>query len=192
MIRVLLSKGRIANNILDILLEKEIINEKPIIGRNLKFSLPDLDLMIVRSKDISMLLDNNIGDIGILGSDVISEYYKDKYYELYDFNEKKCFFALAAPKGKNKIIKVASTYPNIAKDKLEGLGCEIIEMSGCLELYPNTNLCDGIYDIVETGESLRANGLEIIEKFDSISTRIITTKEKCNNKEIKKLIYKLR
>ena len=192
MIRVLLSKGRIANNILDVLLEKEIIDEKPFIGRNLKFSLPDLDLMIVRSKDISKLLDNNIGDIGILGSDVISEYYKDKYYQLYDFNEKKCFFALAAPKNTNKITKVASSYPNNAKDKLEDLGCEIIEMSGCLELYPNTNLCDGIYDIVETGESLKANGLEIIEKFDSISTRIITTEEKYNNKEIRKLIYKLR
>ena len=60
-----------------------------------------------------------------------------------------------------------------------------------MKLYPNTDLCDGIYDIVETGESLRANGLEIIEKYDSISTRIITTKEKSNNEEIRKLIYKL-
>jgi ATP phosphoribosyltransferase len=92
------------------------------------------------------------------------------------------------------IMVIATKYPNTAKRYLENMkkNCIIIKMNGCLELYPNIGLCDAIIDLVESGKTLEANGLEIIRDFDPISTRIITTQNKANNSEIKKLIYKLR
>ena len=196
MIRVLLSKGRIADNFLDTLVEKNVIDKKPNIGRLLKFRILNMDMMLVRSSDISTLLDTNSGDIAIVGSDVIEEKYNNRYPELYDFNEEKCKFVLAGlPETDIESVRVIATkYPNISKRYLESMKkkCEIIKMNGCLELYPNIGLCDAIIDIVESGRTLDENGLIILKRFEQISTRIITTKEKESDKEIKKLINKLR
>ena len=70
--------------------------------------------------------------------------------------------------------------------------CEVIKMNGCLELYPNIGLSNGIIDLVETGSTLKANGLVKLKSFDPISTRIITTKESSNNDEINRFIKRLK
>ena len=196
MIRVLLQKGRVDKSFLNTLVEKKFVSEKIEIDRSLIVNVQDLKLMFVKPDDISLVLDSDKADIAVLGSDVIEEKYRDKYFELLDFSENKCRFALIGFKDTipGDINIVATKYPNIAKRYLEEMKrrCEILKLNGSLELYPNIGLCDAIIDLVETGSTLRANGLDIIKEFDPISTKIITTKGKENSTEIKKLINKLR
>ena len=194
MIRVLLQKGRVDKFFLNTLVEKKFVSKKIEIDRKLLVSVQDLELMFVKPDDISLVLDSDRADIAVLGSDVIEERYRGKYSELLDFSEDKCRFALIGFKDTTDINVVATKYPNIAKRYLEEMKkqCEIIKLNGSLELYPNIGLCDAIIDLVETGSTLRANGLDIIREFDTISTKIITTKGKENSAEIKKLINKLR
>ena len=196
MINIALSKGRIANNFLDTLVQNRLIDEKPDIDRKLLFKYPNMNIMIARSCDLPVILDSNIANMAVIGSDVIEESCPDKYIELMDLGTGKCTFVLASlPNISLESIKVIATkYPNIAKRYLEELKmqCEVIKMNGCLELYPNIGLSNGIIDLVETGSTLKANGLVKLKSFEPISTRIITTEEKYNNKEIRKLIYKLR
>ena len=196
MTRVLLQKGRVDKFFLNTLVEKKFVSKKIEIDRKLIINVKDLELMFVKPDDVSLVLDSDKADIAVLGSDVIEEKYKDKYSELLNFNEDKCRFALIGFKNTipNDINVIATKYPNIAKRYLEDMKkkCEIIKLNGSLELYPNIGLCDAIIDLVETGNTLRANGLDILKEFDTISTKIITTKEKENSEEIKKLINKLR
>ena len=194
MIRVLLQKGRVDKFFLNTLVEKKFVSKKIEIDRKLLVSVQDLELMFVKPDDISLVLDSDRADIAVLGSDVIEERFRGKYSELLDFSEDKCRFALIGFRDTADINVVATKYPNIAKRYLEEMKkqCEIIKLNGSLELYPNIGLCDAIIDLVETGSTLRANGLDIIREFDTISTKIITTKGKENSAEIKKLINKLR
>ena len=194
MIRVLLQKGRVDKFFLNTLVDKRFVSKKIEVDRKLIIGVQDLELMFVKPDDISIVLDSDKADIAVLGSDVIEEKYRDRYTELLNFNEDKCRFALIGFKDTKDINVVATKYPNIAKRYLEEMKrkCKIIKLNGSLELYPNIGLCDAIIDLVETGSTLRANGLDIIREFDTISTKIITTKEKENSAEIKKLINKLR
>ena len=193
--RIALSKGRVADNFLDMLVQKNIIEEKPNIGRELIYNISGIDIIIARSSDLSLILDSKYADVAILGSDVINEKYSDKYVELLDLKTGKCYFALASlPNNDLNMMKVIATkYPKTAKRYLELLKseCEIIKLNGCLELYPNIGLSDGIIDIVESGKTLEANGLVIYEKFEEVTTRIITTKENSNNNEVKRLLNRL-
>ena len=196
MINIALSKGRIANNFLDTLVQNRLIDEKPDIDRKLLFSYSNMNIMIARSCDLPVILDSNIANMAVIGSDVIEESYPDKYTELMDLGTGKCTFVLASlPNISLENIKVIATkYPNIAKRYLEELKmqCEVIKMNGCLELYPNIGLSNGIIDLVETGSTLKANGLVKLKSFNPISTRIITTKESSNNDEINRLIKRLK
>ena len=196
MINIALSKGRIANNFLDTLVQNRLIDEKPDIDRKLLFSYSNMNIMIARSCDLPVILDSNIANMAVIGSDVIEESYPDKYTELMDLGTGKCTFVLASlPNISLESIKVIATkYPNIAKRYLEELKmqCEVIKMNGCLELYPNIGLSNGIIDLVETGSTLKANGLVKLKSFNPISTRIITTKESSNNDEINRLIKRLK
>ena len=196
MIEIALSKGRIADSFIDILYRKKLIMEKPNIARELIFQYPNMKIMIARSSDLSKILDNKNANLAVLGSDVIEEKLEEKYIELMDLGIGKCTFALAALPNINleNIKSSATKYPNLAKKYLKELKlqCEIKKMDGCLELFPNIGFSDGIIDLVETGSTLKANGLVILKTFESISTRVITTKENENNEEIKKLIYKIK
>ncbi|MBR3490032.1 MAG: ATP phosphoribosyltransferase [Bacilli bacterium] len=196
MINIALSKGRIANNFLDTLVQNRLIDEKPDIDRKLLFSYSNMNIMIARSCDLPVILDSNIANMAVIGSDVIEENCPDKYTELMDLGTGKCTFVLASlPNISLENIKVIATkYPNIAKRYLEELKmqCEVIKMNGCLELYPNIGLSNGIIDLVETGSTLKANGLVKLKSFNPISTRIITTKESSNNDEINRLIKRLK
>lgn len=190
--KIVLSKGRVADNFLDLLYK----DNRPAIGRELRIINNGIEILIARSSDIGDILDGNYADLGVLGSDVINEKYKDKYIELLDLKTGKCFFALAGFSNSNldNLEVIATKYPETAKRYLEELKikCEIIKKFGSLELYPNIGMCDGIIDIVESGKTLEANNLVVLRKFEEVSTRIITTKEKQNNKELKLLINKLR
>lgn len=105
------------------------------------------------------------------------------YYEMYDLNIGKCYFAVAAyPDYRTKVLKrrkrIASKYTKVAKDYFTSLqeDVEIIKLEGSVELGPVVGLSDAIVDIVETGSTLQANGLEVIEKICDISTKMIVNK----------------
>ena len=121
--------------------------------------------------------------IGFVGKDTLDDVDFEDYYELLDLEIGKCYFAVAAyPEYRNKVFnrrkKIASKYTNVAKkyfaSKQEDV--EIIKLEGSVELGPVTGISDAIVDIVETGSTLKANGLEVIEKVSDISTRMIVNK----------------
>ena len=134
--------------------------------------------------------------MGVVGKDTIMEM-RGKFYELVDLGFGKCKFALAAKKGYDfysgyGIKTIATKYPNVARKFFEkkGMDTEIIKIEGSVELAPLLELADGIVDIVETGTTLRENGLEVIEDVAPVSARLIanTVSLKMRHAEIDRLI----
>lgn len=182
MIRIALTKGRIEESSLK-LLEKSgydasELREK---GRKLVFKLKNADIEIVLAKaaDVITYIEHGVCDIGIVGKDTIMEMGKS-FYEVLDLKFGKCRFALAGIKDRNffegysqKI--VATKYPNVTKKYFNEIGCdvEIVKIDGSVELAPILNLADAIVDIVETGSTLKENGLEVYSDIANISTRMI-------------------
>lgn len=203
MIRIALTKGRIEQKTCELLKKANfevdsIINKE----RALKIKTKDnLEFIFVKSNDVLTYIKQEIVDIGIVGGDTLLENtYKD-YYKMLDLNIGKCSFALCGCKSyreKNKSEKtiIATKYPNIAKQyfKQKNQEIDIVKLNGAVELGPIVGLADAIVDIVETGNTLKANGLEIIEKICNISTQLIVCKSSMENKkeEILNFINKLK
>ena len=198
-----LPKGRILKQALELMVESDIEPEEEFnkqYSRKLRFSTndQDLDLIRIRSSDVPTFVAFGAADIGIAGQD---DYLELDYPELYvplDLNIGTCRLVIAGSddvKTKDQTssgshLKVATKYPNITKKYFEekGVQAECIKLNGAIELAPNLGLCERIVDIVETGETLRANGLVEIEKITDISSCLIvnrtslkTKPEKINN-----------
>lgn len=202
MIKMAVTKGRIEKDVCKLLKESgfdvEPIENK---GRELKIKTKDdMEFVFVKPKDVVRFIQKGIVDIGVVGNDTLQEYDSSEYSELLDLNVGKCFFALASyPEYKNKEYKakkkIATKYPKIAskyfKEKNEDV--EIIKMEGSVELGPIVGMTDAIVDIVETGSTLKANGLVVLDKISEVSTRLITNKTSLENKndEICKIVNKL-
>lgn len=182
MIRIALTKGRIEDSSLN-LLEKSgyDVSELREKGRKLVFKVKNADIEIVLAKaaDVITYIEHGVCDIGIVGKDTIMEMGKS-FYEVLDLKFGKCRFALAGIKGRDffegysqKI--VATKYPNVTKKYFNEIGfdVEIVKIDGSVELAPILNLSDAIVDIVETGSTLKENGLEIYSEIANISTRMI-------------------
>lgn len=182
MIRIALTKGRIEKKAVEMLAAagydcSELIEK----GRKLIFKLgnDDIEVVLAKAADVITYIEHGVCDVGIVGEDTIMEHGK-WFHELLDLNFGKCKFALAGIKGKDfyegythKII--ASKYPNVTKNYFnsKGIDVEIVKIEGSVELAPLLNLADAIVDIVETGSTLRENGLEVYEDVAYISTRLI-------------------
>ena len=196
MINVGLSKGRIEENFFKILEDKKIIDKELDYGRNLVISINDLIIYLVKSCDIYGLLNSGFIDIGIIGSDVIEENNLDGYTELLDLKTGICNFALASLPSKriSDISTIATKYPNIARKLLEELklNCEIVKMNGSLELAPLIGYSDAIIDLVQTGDTLKANGLIELKRLEQISTKVICKKDNKDKTEIRRLINRLK
>jgi len=142
-------------------------------------------------------VDFGAADIGIVGLDTILEEGRD-LYECLDLNIGKCKMCVAAyPEKKNVImgnewIKVATKYPNIARKYFESRNkkAEVIKLNGSVELGPLVGLSDCIVDIVESGRTLKENGLEIIDEICDLSARVIVNKVSIKTKyeEISKIL----
>lgn len=147
----------------------------------------------VKPSDVVTYVENGVADLGIVGKDTILENENDnEVYELLDLGFGKCKFSVAGVKGKNnyskeEILKVATKYPTIAKNyfKSRGQKIEIIKLNGSVELAPIVGLSDVIVDLVETGNTLKANGLEIVEDMCNISSRIIANRVSYKFKKVK-------
>ena len=179
-LRIALTKGRLEKQTVELFMKMgldcgELINK----GRRLILTVGDYEVVLAKAADVITYVEHGVCDIGIVGRDTIAENGKS-FYEMIDLNLGKCDFALAVKKGDNfydgfNTKRIASKYPNVTKAYFEskGMDVEIIKIEGSVELAPLLNLADGIVDIVETGTTLKENGLEAVEKIMPVSARVI-------------------
>jgi len=182
LITVALPKGRIAEQTLEIF--KKIFNEEfEFKGRELILKKAGFTFLNVRNWDVATYVQYGAADIGIVGYDVIKELNSD-VLELLDMNLGKCKVCVGGIAGddsyKNKTeLKVATKLANIAKEYFskKGIPAEIIKLNGSIELAPLIGLSDVIVDIVETGTTMKENGLEVKEDvLEYVSARLIANK----------------
>ncbi len=179
-IRIALTKGRLEKSSVKLFklmgLDTKELEEK---GRRLILPVDKYEAVLAKAPDVITYVEHGVCDIGIVGKDTIVEH-GNSFYEVIDLELGKCRFALACPKGKDffsghgrKV--VASKYPKVAKTYFQsrGMDVEIIKIEGSVELAPLLGLADGIVDIVETGSTLKENGLEVVEEILPISARVI-------------------
>ena len=169
-------------------------------GRRLVIPVPDADAEIVLAKapDVITYVEHGVCDLGIVGKDTILEK-GGSFYEVLDLGFGRCRFALAVKSGSDfygtyKTRRVASKYPEVTRAFFEkkGMDVDIIKIEGSVELAPLLDLTDAIVDIVETGATLKANGLEPIETVADVSARLIinTASMKLYKGQINDLIAK--
>ncbi len=181
---IALTKGRIMEEVLPLLEEAGVIPAEDIKhSRKLIFdsNLPNVRLMVIRGSDVPTYVELGSADIGIAGKDVLMEVGSQGYYEPLDLKLARCRLMTAAPVERGpepRRLRVASKFVNIAKKYFseQGRQVDIIKLNGALELAPIMGLADCIVDIVDTGNTLRANGLEPVDFIADVSTRVIVNK----------------
>lgn len=200
-----LAKGRLAKNTLALLEQIGITCEemKDPDTRKLIFVNEELKMKFFLSKatDVPTYVEYGAADIGVVGKDTILEEGRN-LYEVMDLGFGKCRMCVCGPASarellkKNEIIRVASKYPVIAKDYFNNRKhqtVEIIKLNGSVELAPIVGLSEVIVDIVETGSTLRENGLEVLEEICPLSARMVVNQVslKMENERIHKLLEDL-
>ena len=201
-----LGKGRLASKTLALLEQIGITCEemKDKDSRKLIFVNEELKLRFFLSKgpDVPTYVEYGVADIGVVGKDTILEENKN-VYEVLDLGFGKCRMCVCGPESARELLKhherirVASKYTNIAKDyfyKKKHQTVDIIKLNGSVELGPLVELSDVIVDIVETGSTLRENGLEVLEEICPLSARMIVNpvSMQMENQRIRKLITDIR
>ena len=200
-----LAKGRLAKKTLALLEQIGITCEemKDPDTRKLIFVNEELKMKFFLSKatDVPTYVEYGAADIGVVGKDTILEEGRN-LYEVMDLGFGKCRMCVCGPASarellkKNEIIRVASKYPVIAKDYFNNRKhqtVEIIKLNGSVELAPIVGLSEVIVDIVETGSTLRGNGLEVLEEVCPLSARMVVNQVslKMDNERIHKLLEDL-
>ena len=155
--------------------------------------------MLAKANDVITYVEHGVCDIGVVGKDTIMEM-QGKFFEMVDLGFGRCKFALATKKGSKfyggyNVKTIATKYPTIARTFFEskGMDVEIVKIEGSVELAPLLELSDGIVDIVETGTTLKENGLEVIEDICPISARLIVNmvSMKLRQQEIEDFVAKV-
>ncbi len=201
-LRIALTKGRLENDTVK-LFEKMGFNCDVLInkGRKLILYIPDANLEVVLAKaaDVITYVEHGACDLGVVGKDTIMEQGRS-FYEMLDLGFGRCRFALAAPKDTDfyagyNVKTIATKYPNVARAFFEtkAMDVGIVKIEGSVELAPLIGLADAIVDIVETGTTLKENGLTIIEDIAPISARVIvnTASLKLRKTEIETLLARM-
>lgn len=184
-ISIALTKGRLEQETIKILDKakfdpSELKNK----GRKLVFKdkTQDIDYFLVKAADSITYVEHGVADLGVVGKDTILEY-DNNCYEVLDLGFGKCGFIVASlPENdifkKVGHIKIGTKYPKVAKDyfKRKGMDVEVIKIEGSVELAPILGLCDGIVDIMETGTTLKENGLVVLDRICEISARLIVNR----------------
>ena len=181
-LRIAITKGRLLEQSMA-LFQRAGLDCAPVRdpGRRLVHSLPNypLDAVLAKAPDVITYVEHGVCDLGIVGKDTILEH-GHAFYEVLDLNFGACRFALAVKEGFDfyggyKTRRVATKYPNVTRAFFEqkGMDVSVIKIEGSVELAPLLDLADGIVDIVETGATLKANGLEPVETVARVSARLI-------------------
>ncbi len=203
---IALAKGRLADQTLEMLEAVGITCEemKDKSTRKLIFVNEELKLkfFLAKGSDVPTYVEYGAADIGVVGRDTIMEEGR-KLYEVMDLGFGKCKMCICGPASakeylkNNRLIRVATKYPNIAKDYFynkKHQTVEIIKLHGSIELAPIVGLSEVICDIVQTGSTLRENGLSVLEEVCPLSARMVVNQVsmKMESQRISSLIQKLR
>ena len=193
---IVVPKGRLLKDVKNILLDIGISFDDSSRKLILDTSVKNLKIAILRSWDIPKFVNKGIAEIGFVGKDVLNETDdKENFYERLDLKFGKCRLSLAAlnkVSDSNKPI-IATKYIKSAKEffssKLQNV--EIIKLKGAIEIAPILGLSDYIVDLVQSGKTLKENGLSELEIIQNISTRLIINKSafKTNNKMIERIVF---
>ena len=176
-----LTKGRILKETLPLLSRAGIEPREDISNsRKLVFETnrTDLQLVIIRGTDVPTYVRHGAADMGVVGKDILLEHGAEGLYEPLDLGISRCRLMPAGWQGSGSRIRVATKFVNIARQHFarQGVHAEVIKLYGAMELAPMMNLADLIVDIVDTGNTLRANGMEPLEEIAAISSRLVVNK----------------
>ena len=200
---IALTKGRLEKQTVERLAAAgygiEALKDK---GRQLVFQdqIKDIRYFLVKANDCITYVNHGVADIGVVGKDTLLENMNETY-ELLDLKMGCCKFIVAGLKDKNPLmkfghIKIGTKYPNVCREYFQkrGMDVEIIKIDGSVELAPMLGLCDGIVDIMETGSTLRENGLVVFDTVCDLSARLIVNKAsfKLKQAEISQLLEDLK
>lgn len=183
-ITIALSKGRILDETIPLLREAgiEFVDD---ISKSRKLVFPSTDpnvrLLIIRATDVPTYVQYGGADLGVTGKDVLMEHGGEGLYEPLDLNISRCRLMTAGIKGQpapQGRLRVATKFVNLARRYYAARGrqADIIKLYGAMELAPILGLADEIVDIVDTGNTLKANGLEARDLIENISTRLVANR----------------
>lgn len=196
-IRIALTKGRLEKRAVELFEAigfdcTQLINK----GRRLILPMDSYEVVLAKAADVITYVEHGACDVGLVGKDTIVES-GSSAYEMLDLGFGKCRFALAGPvgvdfyQGYHERV-VASKYPHVAKAFLEqkGMDVKVIKIEGSVELAPLLGLAHAIVDIVETGSTLRENGLVVLEDIMPVSARVIVNQAsmKLRQEELEQLL----
>jgi len=200
MIRLAVPKGRLFEESVNLLHSGGIIPEKPKEGRKLTIEMEDITLFLVKPFDVPVYVENGVADLGICGYDVYLER-KPEVYKLMDLKVGACRISVAGkPESeeaywRSSFLKVATKYVRIAEEFFarKGVKAEIVPLNGSVELAPLIGLSDYILDLVQTGRTLKENGLVEIEEVAKSTAWLICNKASFRSKKdfIKDIILSL-
>ena len=198
MLNVALPKGRLGEKVYD-MFDKAGFSCPSIKEENRKLIFENKETGVryfwVKPSDVAIYVERGAADIGVAGKDILLEY-EPQVYELLDLNLGKCKMCVAAPKefkdNPEETLRVATTFSNIAKNYYNKIGrdVDLIHLNGSIEIAPILGLSDVIVDIVETGTTLKENGLEVKTEILPISARLIANKTafKFKGEQIEKIV----
>jgi len=201
MLTIALSKGRILDQTLPLLKKagisipkSELESRKLILDTNLN----NIKVIVIRASDVPVFVQHGAADFGIAGKDVLLEHGANGIFELLDLGISKCRLMVASKKNydlNKSTLKVATKYVKSAKEYFykQGKQVEVIKLYGAMELAPIVGLSDCIVDLVDTGNTLKANNLVPLELIQEISSRLIVNSAAFNTKhrEINQWIQKI-
>lgn len=199
MIKIALPKGRLGDKVLaQFEAAGYACPEIHTPSRKLVFSTNEVSYFYVKPSDVPIYVERGVADIGVAGSDILMEYEPD-VYSLLDLGIGKCRICVAAKEDfeddYGRPLRVATKFRNVASKYYASLGrtIDIIKLNGSIELAPILGLSDVIVDIVETGTTLKENGLVVKQEIAPVSARLIANKTayKFNSKQITELQQKL-
>lgn len=187
-----LSKGRILEDTLPLLQQAGIVpTDDPLTSRKLRFATnqPGLSLLVIRAADVPTFVEYGAADLGIAGKDVLMEHGSSNLYEPLDLGIARCRLMLAGKPGAleaklQRRRRVATKYLNTTRSwfATRGEQVELIKLYGSMELAPLVGLADVIVDLVDTGNTLKANGLQPLENIADISSRLVVNKASMKTK----------
>lgn len=181
---IALTKGRILKETLPLLASAGIAPLEDVhSSRKLVFdtSHPGVRLVIIRGSDVPTYVRHGAADMGVVGKDILLEHGAEGLYEPLDLGIARCRLMTAGRVGwrsNGARIRVATKFVNITRRHFarQGVHADVIKLYGAMELAPLMNLADLIVDIVDTGNTLRANGMEPLEEIAAISSRLVVNK----------------
>lgn len=201
-LKIALTKGRLEDKTVA-LLEKMGYDCKQVHKKGRKLILPvgdgEIEVVLAKAADVITYVQHGVCDLGVVGKDTIMES-GGGFFEVLDLGFGKCRFAVAGPKGSDifegySVKTVATKYPKVARAFFENrdMDVRIIKIEGSVELAPLLGLSEAIVDLVETGNTLKENGLEILEIICPISARLIVNSAvmKLRKAEIEALVSRM-